>query len=199
MLKVISIAVGISICVHALVPVSSFYQFRHVSNRGQRIRVNAAKYIDKNGEPIKAALSAYMHFCADERERVTKDLKAELGTEFKPTLVLSKLGELWRSLPPDRISYYQNIATKDKERYDQQLDANGISRAGTKKKSNRPQSGYMLFCAENREEVTTRLKRSMGSDFKYTEVMRELGSLWQQLDPVKKQSFQDKAAAQKLS
>lgn len=55
-----------------------------------------AKYFDASGDPIKPALSAYMHFCGDERSRVTERLRAEMGTDFKATAVMVKLGELWR-------------------------------------------------------------------------------------------------------
>lgn len=63
-----------------------------------------AKFFDTNGEPIKPALSAYMHFCADERRRVTDVLRGQMGTEFKATEVLVKLGEMWRG---EIISLYE--------------------------------------------------------------------------------------------
>ena len=61
-----------------------------------------AKYTDANGNPIKAALSAYMHFCNDERATVTAEQKRLAGDSFKQTLVMTKLGALWRELPEAR-------------------------------------------------------------------------------------------------
>ena len=62
----------------------------------------SAKYTDANGNPIKAALSAYMHFCNDERATVTAEQKRLAGDSFKQTLVMTKLGALWRELPEAR-------------------------------------------------------------------------------------------------
>ena len=48
-----------------------------------------AKYTDAAGNPIKAALSAYMHFCNDERATVTAEQKRLAGDSFKQTLVMT--------------------------------------------------------------------------------------------------------------
>ena len=48
-----------------------------------------AKYTDASGNPIKAALSAYMHFCNDERATVTAEQKRLAGDSFKQTLVMT--------------------------------------------------------------------------------------------------------------
>ena len=71
-----------------------------------------AKYTDANGNPIKAALSAYMHFCAERRPSLTEELKAQLGAEFKYTLVMTKLGEEWRGVGDK--SKYEAMAAADK-------------------------------------------------------------------------------------
>ena len=72
-----------------------------------------AKYTDANGNPIKAALSAYMHFCNDERATVTAEQKRLAGDSFKQTLVMTKLGALWRELPEaQKATYNQKVATR---------------------------------------------------------------------------------------
>ena len=65
----------------------------------RRVAPLQAKYTDASGNPIKAALSAYMHFCNDERATVTAEQKRLAGDSFKQTLVMTKLGALWRELP----------------------------------------------------------------------------------------------------
>jgi len=75
----------------------------------------SAKYTDANGNPIKAALSAYMHFCNDERATVTAEQKRLAGDSFKQTLVMTKLGALWRELPPaaqqmGRVQCYEYVS-----------------------------------------------------------------------------------------
>ena len=43
----------------------------------------AEKLLDPSGNPIKAALSAYMHFCAERRAGLTAELKAKLAVDDK--------------------------------------------------------------------------------------------------------------------
>ncbi|KAH8063342.1 threonine-type endopeptidase [Aureococcus anophagefferens] len=121
-------------------------------------------------EPIKAALSAYMHFCGDERAAVTSSVKAAEGAAFKQTKVMTKLGELWRAL---------DAATKKAS------------------KPKRPLSAYMLFCQERRPALTETLKASLGPGFKYTAVMTKLGEEWRELSDGAKVKYQDMAAAEK--
>ena len=65
-----------------------------------------AKPVDAAGEPIKAALSSYMFFCADRRPSLTQELKASKGADFKNTLVLTELGAEWKTLPEgDKTKY----------------------------------------------------------------------------------------------
>ena len=53
---------------------------------------------EKKAQGPKRPLSAYMHFCAERRPSLTEELKAQLGAEFKYTLVMTKLGEEWRGV-----------------------------------------------------------------------------------------------------
>ena len=71
-----------------------------------------AKYTDASGNPIKAALSAYMHFCNDERATVTAEQKRLAGDSFKQTLVMTKLGALWRELPDAQKATYNQKARR---------------------------------------------------------------------------------------
>ena len=80
----------------ALAPVTGFAPALRATARSVALK---AKYTDANGNPIKAALSAYMHFCNDERATVTAEQKRLAGDSFKQTLVMTKLGALWRELP----------------------------------------------------------------------------------------------------
>ena len=158
-----------------------------------------AKYVDANGEPIKAALSAYMHFCGDERATVTASVKAAEGAAFKQTKVMTKLGELWRALDSATVDSYKARAAADKERYDAALAAAGILTPKQKKasKPKRPLSAYMLFCQERRPALTETLKASLGPGFKYTVVMTKLGEEWRELSDGAKVKYQDMAAAEK--
>lgn len=141
--------------------ISSLSQLRSSSTK------LGAKYFDANGDPIKPALSAYMHFCADERRRVTDMLRGQMGTEFKATEVLVKLGEMWRGkiisfhetakltpyseLDGDSVKRYQSKAAQDKERYNAEVVAAGYERKTAEKKASRPKSvrDCVLRCNSN--------------------------------------------------
>ena len=67
---------------------------------------------EKKAQGPKRPLSAYMHFCAERRPSLTEELKAQLGSEFKYTLVMTKLGEEWRGVGDK--SKYEAMAAADK-------------------------------------------------------------------------------------
>ena len=67
---------------------------------------------EKKAQGPKRPLSAYMHFCAERRPSLTEELKAQLGADFKYTLVMTKLGEEWRGVGDK--SKYEAMAAADK-------------------------------------------------------------------------------------
>mmetsp|Transcript_9990 Transcript_9990/g.25382 ORF Transcript_9990/g.25382 Transcript_9990/m.25382 type:complete len:202 (+) Transcript_9990:41-646(+) len=163
-----------------------------------RLDAKAAKYYKANGDPIKPAVTGYMHFCADERSRVSAILKTTLGEAYKPTDVMVKLGELWRGLDGKTLDQYKARAAADKERYVAEMAAAGHATGKPeKKKSTRPKSAYLHFCNDARAKITDELRTTMGSDFKPTAVMKVLGARWQSLDAATKLKYQAKAAEEK--
>ena len=54
----------------------------HMRRRNQAL-VCAEKLVDAAGNPIKGAMSAYMHFCGERRSSLTSELKTQLGADFK--------------------------------------------------------------------------------------------------------------------
>lgn len=73
-----------------------------------------AKKTKKKKDPNapKKALSAYMFFCADRREKIKAD-----NPDFKVTEITSELGKQWGTLSEaDKKAFYDK-AEKDKERY----------------------------------------------------------------------------------
>ena len=96
-----------------------------------------AKYTDASGNPIKAALSAYMHFCNDERATVTAEQKRLAGDSFKQTLVMTKLGALWRELPEAQKATYNQKARRG-------VDINQWVRLSTSTPSSRRRNGIVV-------------------------------------------------------
>lgn len=164
--------------------------------------IAAAKYVDAEGNPIKAAVSAYMHFCAERRTSLTAELKASLGAEYKNTIVMKKLGEEWRQQDTATVARFEAIAAEDKARYAAAVASNPANKTvkkGTRKSSGgpKPLSAYMHFCAERRPGITAALKASKGSEFKASEVMVQLGEEWRNLDDASKEKFQAVADKQR--
>lgn len=140
-----------------------------------------------------------MHFCGDERARVTAEVKAAQGAAFKQTQVMSRLGALWRELDDGAVASFKARATDDKARYEAALAANGHVKAVAAPKKKRPLSAYMHFCQDRRPAVTASLQAEKGDAFKYTMVMSELGAQWKALDAGDKSKFEDMAAAAKAA
>lgn len=65
---------------------------------------------------VKRAKSAYNCFCEDQRPKVVKD-----NPEAKPKDVMKLLGDLWKDIKEDQKKKYEDLAAKDKERYQKEL------------------------------------------------------------------------------
>ena len=161
----------------------------------------SVKPTDANGVEIKAALSSYMHFCAERRPSLTSELKASMGAAFNYPAVMSQLGSEWKQLSDSEKMRFESMATADKVRYDAAFasnPANAELKKGKRKKraSTGPKklSAYMHCCAERRPSLTAELKASMGAAFKNPAVMTALGAEWRVLDPASKARFEQMAA-----
>ena len=161
----------------------------------------AQKPVDANGVEIKAAVSAYMHFCAERRPALTAELKAAKGDDFKMPAVMSALGAEWKALGDAKQSSYKAKAAEDKRRYDAAFASNPENAKIKKPKRKSPKSSgprklsaYMHFCAERRPSLTAELKASMGASFKNPAVMVALGAEWKAIDEAGKAKYQAMAA-----
>eukprot|EP00320_Phaeocystis_rex_P019627 CAMPEP_0119062442 /NCGR_PEP_ID=MMETSP1178-20130426/6021_1 /TAXON_ID=33656 /ORGANISM="unid sp, Strain CCMP2000" /LENGTH=170 /DNA_ID=CAMNT_0007043723 /DNA_START=201 /DNA_END=713 /DNA_ORIENTATION=- len=165
----------------------------------------ATLYTDANGQEIKKALSAYMHFCQERRAPLTATLKASLGASFANTMVMKELGAEWKALDSASKERFSQKAASDKERYDKAVasnpENNSLKPKKKKAKASKPKapSAYMLFCADRRPAVTAALKASKGADFQNKMVMVQLGAEWRELSDDGKASFVEKAEAVKAS
>jgi hypothetical protein len=147
----------------------------------------------KDPNKPKRGKSAYLFFCADNREKA----KEELGEEAKATEVTAELGRRWNDLKAStkasakkKLEKYEELAREDKERYEGEMTdydpppsdgkkVNGKKGSG-KKDTNKPKRGksaYLFFCADNREKA----KEELGEGAKATEITAELGRQWNEL------------------
>lgn len=165
----------------------------------------AAKFTDADGNEIKAALSAYMHFCAERRSSLAAELKAKLGSEFANTLVMKQLGVEWKLLEPYQKDKFEQAAVADKARFAAAVASNPANDALPKTKRKSPasegkpkaKSSYMIFCGERRDSLTAELKARLGAEFEYKQVMVSLGEEWRNMGDAGKAKYVAMSEAQK--
>lgn len=143
----------------------------------------------KDPNAPKRGKSAYLFFCADNRDKVRK----ELGDEAKATEVTVRLGQLWNDLKASSkaadkklIQQYQTLSDTDKERYETEKasyvppseeELAVPKRRGRKSEGpKRAKTGYIFFCAEYRNKV-----HESDPELKATEITTRLGQMWREL------------------
>ena len=145
----------------------------------------------------KRGKSAYIYFCADQREAV----KSDLGDEAKQTEITSELGVRWNDLKADKdkkrvkqMAGYQKQAQDDKARYTTEIESyvppeseSGSDNEGAKKKAKakdpnaikKNRSSYLFFCADQSETVKAEMAEGAN-------IMTELGLKWSEFKTNKK-------------
>ncbi|GAV03587.1 hypothetical protein RvY_13983 [Ramazzottius varieornatus] len=78
----------------------------------------------KDPNAPKRALSAFFWFCNDERSKVKVP-----GSTMSVGDVAKELGKRWALVPPDARARYDQLAAKDKERYERDTKAYKLSLA----------------------------------------------------------------------
>ena len=78
---------------------------------------------------VKRAKSAYLFFCGEKREEITKEHPDKKAKE-----ILKLLGDAWSKLNDNEKKKYQEMADKDKERYEKECKEKGIEHKGKGKK-----------------------------------------------------------------
>jgi len=152
----------------------------------------------------KKPLSAYFQWAADNRPKIAKKNK-DLGL----TEITKKLGDMWKNLPADKKSKYEEKAKKEQNAYKCLLGAYKLTSAHKKfekelrdyqimmtykpfrKDENMPKralSAYMLFQQEKRPSLVEE-----HPDAKVTEIMKLVAEAWKELSEKDKEPFQKKS------
>lgn len=150
-----------------------------------------------------------MLWMADERKKLKASSNA---TTTSTPLSFKDYGEMWKDADESTKAKYQELANKDKTRYEREMEAfkktpeyslkqrekkeaAAAKKSGTTgKRKSAPRtgpkktSGYFVFCSEKRPEL---LKKN--PTLKVTESAKELGALWQALDLAQKNAYNEKA------
>ena len=162
----------------------------------------------KDPNAPKGAKNAYIIFCAENRDQVKADNPAMNAKE-----IISELARLWKEADEDVKAEYQEKSTKDKKRYQEEMNEySSDEEAGSKKvekkvekkvakgkspkkDQNAPKgakNAYIIFCADNRDQV-----KSDNPDMNAKEIISELARLWKEADEDMKAEYQEKAAEDK--
>ena len=159
----------------------------------------------KDPNKPKRGKSAYMFFCAANREQAKSELLEETGTD-KVTVgdVAKRLGEWWKDFKEDEdrkdeYDEFEAAARADKERYKADMEdyteptqeelkatvGEKKKRSPAKKKDpdapKKPKAAYHHFCADQRETVKSQLTEANGEEPSFPEVNAELGVRWADL------------------
>ncbi len=154
----------------------------------------------KDPDAPKRGKSAYIFFGQEYREKAKKQLIEEHGDDYKHTMVMAKLGEMWNELktstkPKDKkdVAKFEKMAEDDKERYEAEKEdytppseEELSDKLSSKKKKDpnapkRGKSAYIFFGQEYREKAKEELIEEHGDDYKHTMVMAKLGEMWNEL------------------
>jgi len=161
---------------------------------------------DKNAP--KKARNAFSFFMSSARE----DLKKE-----NPDATFAELGKLtgqrWKEIDPETKLEYEQMAARDKERYDREMkdytppsddsdeDLDEAPTKGKKKRKKKdpnapkgPLSAYIMFSQSERESIVKE-----NPEMKATEIMRESGKRWAALDEASKKKWNEQAAEAKAA
>lgn len=133
--------------------------------------------------------TSYILFCGDHREKVKKE-----NPDLNNLEITSKLGELWKGVSDKEKKKYEDLAAKDKARYNKDMESytppSDAEVEEKPKKSKKDREGpkhtttsYMFFCKDVREQV----EKETGKKGK--EAMAELGRRWKELSDEEKAPY----------
>ena len=87
------------------------------------------KKIEESEDKVKRPKNAYFFFTAEHREEIKKN-----KPDLKQKEIFKELGELWKNLSDSKKKKYEDMAAKDKERYEKECKEKGIEKGGKNKK-----------------------------------------------------------------
>ena len=151
----------------------------------------------------KKATSAYWLWLGENRVSITKahGLEGKKGSE-----VTKKAGELWKSLGPADKKKYEDLAAKDKIRYEEEVktlgkrkierkedDEDVKKRKKDKEAPKRPMSAYFLWTQGERESIM----KKHGIEKAGTEYTKKAAEEWKSVSDAIKKDYEKKAATAK--
>lgn len=185
-----------------------------VDKSSKKIKKDRPKRAKKDPSAPKRPRSAYILFCTEHRP-----IMKEENPSLKPSELMRRLGEKWKTMSEEDKQPYGHKARDDKERFDSQMknytpsdeykkvspvpkpkkakaQSKKPAKKGKKKKDpnepKRAKSAYIFFGEDKREEV----KRTNPAA-KSPEIMKIIGALWRELTEEQKEQYKQKATQDK--
>jgi hypothetical protein len=148
------------------------------------------------GEKLKRPKNAYMFYTDDRRKAVSATLPGSSVGE-----VAKKLGAEWRAMSENDKAPYAAKAAADKKRYEDAIAAGATppEQKSRKKKAKTASTGpkkisaYLHYVKARMQPARAELMKSMGADFKQSEVMKAIGAEWRSLDAKSKSHYEELA------
>lgn len=99
--------------------------------------------------PIKKAMSAYVLFGNELREKIIK----ESDEPLKVTEIVKRIAAEWTTLTKKEKAHYKDLAKLDKARFDQELKQLTSESSESLNLPKKPLTPYMLFVKKYRQDV----------------------------------------------
>jgi hypothetical protein len=142
---------------------------------------------DKTGP--KRGKSSYLFFCSEERVKLSaenpnlkaKDATVELGARWK----------LLKETNPEKVKYFEDLASQDKTRYESEKAMSSLStlKSETPSPEHKPKlKGFQVFCQDNRSSYTSPGKSAR-------EITEELTLVWKSLPKNIQREYKNRAKA----
>ncbi len=133
----------------------------------------------------KRARSAYIFFCNDKRQEVSKRVNNNKE-------VLQELGRMWKNLSDKKKQKYNEMAEEDKTRYEEEMkeynEKHNLDNSDKKSKSKRTPSAYILFCKDKRGDV-----KEENPELSMGQISSILGKMWKECSKKDKKKYMKKA------
>jgi len=143
---------------------------------GKTKKKRDASTLRKAPQAPKRFKSSYICFFMAKQQ----EIKDELGQAATVTEVSKRSAEMWRNLPAEERAYWDDAATKDKQRYmAEKASYTGPWQVPWKRAKKdpsapkRPMSAFLYFSQEKR-----RIIKDKNPGMRNTEVSRVLGEMW---------------------
>ena len=137
----------------------------------------------------KKPLNAYLIFCK-ENQKIIREENPELGAKD----IMKKMGEIWKSLDADEKNKYNNKASLDKDRYQEEVkdyipnsSEENVEKKDTKvEKTKRAPTAYNNFCKEKTKEL-----KQLHPERKSSDNLKEASRMWKELNDEEKERYKN--------